>query len=119
MAASDTEIPSFSITEKLNESQSFIIYHAIRLKTGEPVILKVLKPQAAAERDENFRFRHEFDITSKINLPGIVKATVLEKYNDSLVMVMCDIGGKSLDCFQLPLPIRQFLEISIAPSQML
>ncbi len=57
------------------------------------------------------RFRHEFDIISKLNLPGVVKPVALEEYQGSLIMVMADIGGKSLDHFQMPLPVVEFLEI--------
>ena len=107
-------IPGYKITEKLYESRSTLVYRGTRLKSGEPVILKILKPEAAAEKEEVTRFRHEFDIISKLNLPGVVKSIALEEYEGGLIMVMTDIGGKSLDHFQLPLPISQFLEISIA-----
>jgi serine/threonine protein kinase len=109
MAISDNNIPGFTITEKLYESPSTLVERAIRLLTGEPVILKILKPEAAAETTENSRFRHEYGTILRLDRPGIVKALALEEYKDSLMMVMDDIGGKSLDHFQLPFHIREFL----------
>jgi PAS domain S-box-containing protein len=113
MAISDNNIPDFKITEKLYESRSTLVLRAIRLKTGGPVILKILKP-GVAEKEKVTRFRHEYETISRLNRPGIVRAIVLEEYRGSLMMVLDDIGGKSLDRFQLPLPILKFLEIAIA-----
>jgi PAS domain S-box-containing protein len=108
------QIPGYAIAGKLHESRSTLVYRATRLKTGEPVILKILKPEAATDKEKFTRFRHEFDIISRLNFPGVVKAIALEEYGGSLVIVMVDIGGESLDHFQLPLSIITFLEISIS-----
>jgi len=67
------EIPGYKITKKLYESRSTLVYRATRLTNSEPVILKILKTEAAAEKDEVTRFRHEFDIISKLNMPGVLK----------------------------------------------
>ncbi len=114
MAILIPEIPGYSITEKLHESRSTLVLRAKRLKTGEPVILKILKPEASIEKEVLSRFRHEYAIISRLNLPGVVKIIALEEYRDSLMIVMDDSGGKSLNHFQLPLPIKTFLDVSIA-----
>jgi PAS domain S-box-containing protein len=113
MAISIPEIPGYSIIEELHESRSTLVLRAIRLQTGVLVILKILKSEAA-EKEKVIRFRHEYETISRLNRPGIVKTFALEEYRDSLMMVMEDIGGKSLDRFQLPLPIINFVEIAIA-----
>jgi PAS domain S-box-containing protein len=107
------EIPGYKFTETIHENRSILVLRETQLKTGKPVILKILKPEASAEREMVIRFRYEFNIISQLNLAGVVKALALVQYNGSLVMVMADIGGKPLDHFQLPFSIIQFLEISI------
>lgn len=74
------------------------------------MILKVLRPEAATE-DGLARIRNEFNILSGLNLPGVIKAYRLEPYESSLVMVLEDIGGTSLDRIlgNKPLPLGQFL----------
>ncbi len=105
-------IPGFKSAEKLYENSRTLIYRAIRLKIDEKVILKICKSDVP--ETERSLLRREFAIISKLNLPGVVKAITLEEYNGGLIMQMVDIGGKSLDRFQLPLSTEQFLEISIA-----
>ncbi len=114
MTISDNNIPGFTITEKLYESRSTLVLRAIRLQTGEPVILKILKPEAAAEKENVTRFKHEYETISRFDLPGVVKAITLEEHRNSLMMVLVDTGGKSLDRLQVPLSIINFLEIAIA-----
>ncbi len=107
------EIPGYQITQKLYESRRTVVYRGTRLINGESVVLKILKLQAAAEKYEVTRFRHEYDIVSKLDLPGVVKCIDFQEYQLGLIMVMSDIGGKSLDHIQIPLPVVPFLEISI------
>ncbi len=42
------------------------------------------------------RYRQEFEITKDLNIAGAVKAYALEKYQNTLVMVLEDLGGESL-----------------------
>ena len=107
-------LPGYFITEKLYESHSIIIYRASSTD-GNSVILKVLKPEAATTKDKHTRFKHEFAITSRLNLPGVIKALKLEEYQESLIMVLEDIGGESLDRLlcKVYLSIEQFLELAI------
>ncbi len=103
-------IPGFKTVDKLYESSRTTIYRAIRLGDDKSVILKICKADASGY--ERILLRHEFDIITKLNLPGVIRAIALEEYRSSLIMVMEDIDGKSLDQFQLPLPLEQFFEIS-------
>jgi predicted ATPase/signal transduction histidine kinase/DNA-binding NarL/FixJ family response regulator len=109
----NTEIPGYELTEKLYESTSFIISRGKRLADTRPVILKILKAEAALIKDKYNQFKHEFEIITKLNFTGVVKAIALEDYRGSLIMVMEDIGGKSLDQYLLPMSIGQYLELSI------
>ncbi len=105
-------IPGFRTTELLYECPRTLIYRAIRLGDDKRVILKVCK--ADVPENVRTRLRHEFDITSKLNLPNVVKTVSLLEHEGNLIMVMEDIGGKSLDHYVLPLSIKEFLELAIA-----
>jgi len=89
-------IPGYQIVEKLYESSKSLVYRGFRDSDEVPVILKVLRqeyptPNAIA------RFKLEYDITRNLNLEGAIKTYDLEKYQYSLVMVLEDFGGESLN----------------------
>ncbi|MHB9037562.1 MAG: AAA family ATPase [Armatimonadota bacterium] len=108
-------VPGYTISEKLCENACVLVYRARRIGNMEQRVLKILKPQAATE--ENLaRFRREFDITSKLDTRGVVKTYGLENYQDSLVMVLEDIGGQSLDrvLAREPKSLTRCLEFAIA-----
>jgi len=54
-------------------------------------------------------------MTSNLKVPGVVKVFGLEEYEDGLMMVMEDIGGRSLDLIPEsdPLPLVESLEIAM------
>jgi len=109
------KISGYETVEMLYESNFTLIYRARRIEDGSRFILKVLKPQAAtAERLT--RFRREFSITSRLDLPGAIKASELKHYQKSLMFKMEDISGESLDLLkeQFPMPPERFLQIAIA-----
>jgi PAS domain S-box-containing protein len=108
-------INKIEITEKLAESRITLVCRGRRLEQGEPVIVKILKPEANTTEVAS-RFRHEFEITSELNIPGVVKVIGLEETNGGLMMVMEDIGGKSLERVlkQSPLTLQQSLELAIS-----
>jgi len=112
-----TKISQYGIIENLYENKCTIVYRGYRTQDGLPVILKVLKPETATQ--EMFTaFKYEFNIISKLNQPDIVKSLALEDYGNSLVMVLNDIGGDSLNHIlnQTPLPLPESLGIMVALS---
>ena len=70
-------LPGYKITEKLYESRCTLVYRGARIKNGERVVLKILKPQASVEKDEITHFRHESDIILKLNQSGVVNSMAL------------------------------------------
>ena len=105
----------YKIGEPLREGRCTLVLRALGRTNGELVVLKILKPDAVTKK-ELARFRREFELTSKLNFPGVVKVLGLEEYQGSLMMVMEDIGGESLDRIldQAPLPQAESLELTIA-----
>ena len=67
-------------------------------------------------RDERGRFKHEFDIASRLDLPGVAKALAPEEHDERLAIMFRDIGEQPLDRLlkQAPLSLTDFLELAIA-----
>ncbi|MDJ0597268.1 MAG: AAA family ATPase [Crocosphaera sp.] len=102
------------IEEKLYESSHSLIYRGIREEDQRPVILKILQ--------ENYpdpitlsQFKQEYKILSQLNSPRIIKTYGIHKYQNTLVIILEDFGGISLD-FLLKknrLNIEFFLNLAI------
>jgi len=86
----------YKIGEKLYENGRTLICRGHHLSKRETAVLKILKP-GAATKEGMARFRREFELISRINLPGVVRAYGLEDYQGGLIMALEDIGGLSLD----------------------
>jgi predicted ATPase/signal transduction histidine kinase/GAF domain-containing protein/tRNA A-37 threonylcarbamoyl transferase component Bud32 len=114
------KISQYEIIEYLYESKYTIVYRGCHAQDSLPVILKVLKPEVATQ-ERLTAFKNEFNITSKLEHPDIVKTLALEVYDNSLMMVFNDIGGDSLNHIlsQTPLSLQQSLELMIALSDTL
>ena len=118
------DIPGYTITEKLNESQRSIVYRGNLSEEGRPVIIKVLRAEYPDSRDIA-RIRHEYEIARELDFEGIVQAFELKKYKNSLVLVFEDFGGISLrqiisldkEYFRNNIP--KFLELALKISQVL
>ncbi|HEX2955453.1 MAG TPA: serine/threonine-protein kinase PknK [Chitinispirillaceae bacterium] len=109
----EISIRGYKLTEKLYESSRTLVYRGQRITSGERVILKILKSEAASEK-EQARIRHEYNLTSRLHLSGVVSAIALETFQCNLIMTMKDSGGTSLDRYPLPLPLEQFFKVAIS-----
>lgn len=107
-------IPGYQIDEKIHESSNSLIYRGRRELDNESVILKAQKKEYPLP-EEIARFRLEYKITKKLNLPGVVKLYGLEAYRNGLVMIMEDLPAESLNNFIAsgPMPLPDFLEAAI------
>ncbi|MES9991516.1 MAG: AAA family ATPase [Candidatus Thiodiazotropha sp.] len=111
---------NIEITETLSDNKLTEVCRGHQAEHKEQVILKRLKPEANTAEVAS-RFRREYEITSKLNIPGVVKAIGLEEEDGGLMMVMEDIGGKSLDRIlaQSPMKLSESLELSISLAEIL
>lgn len=75
------EIPGYKVSKNLYESSITLICRGARLINGETIVLKILKPETASEKDELTRFRHEYDIISKLNISGVARLVTFDKYH--------------------------------------
>ena len=107
-------IPGFQISRKLHETDNTVVYRAIRRMDDLPVVLKMLNSQYPSPR-ALARYRQEYEIVSSLDAPGVIKAHGLEKHQNTVVIVLEDFGGSSLDLLlgKQPSAIDSFLELAI------
>ena len=91
MAADDR----FRILNKLYEGKHFILYKAIEVKNGIPVILKKLRDVYAHE-DVLAYFKDEMESTEHFRHDAIMKIVGIARHDATPVIVMEDFGGEVL-----------------------
>ncbi|MGG6242205.1 PAS domain S-box protein [Nodosilinea sp. AN01ver1] len=112
-------LPGVTIHSKIYESSASLVYRGIREQDNCAVIAKVLKQDYPSPQDLT-RYRQEYEITRSLNTEGVVKAYSQQDYQRTLVILMEDFGGESLECWmrqQLdfsPMPLSVFLNMAIA-----
>ena len=113
-------IPCIAIKAQIYESANSLVYRGIREQDSKSLILKILK-QDYPTPQELARYRSEYQITKSLNLAGVVKAYDLQKYQNSLVMLLEDFGGDSLKSWmqQRKFSLEEFLQIAIAATEAL
>ena len=105
----------YQILEKIYESNNSLVYQALLKPDNQPIILKMLK-ETYPDSSELTRYQQEYQITCSLNADGIIKAYDLQRYENSLVMLLEDFGGQSLKRLlsqQGRLSLEQFLAIAI------
>ncbi|MEH2252205.1 AAA family ATPase [Nostoc sp.] len=111
--------PGIAIQGKIYESSNSLVYRGIR-DDGLPIIAKILK-QDYPSPEELTRYRQEYEITRSLNLEGVVKAYSQQDYQRTLVILLEDFGGESLEQWMhkrpdifCPMPLSTFLRFAIA-----
>ncbi|MEG3850088.1 AAA family ATPase, partial [Microcoleus sp. herbarium13] len=97
----------------------------IRQSDNTPIILKVLKedyPTTSAL----IRSKHEYAIARSLDLEGVIKVYSQQDYQRSLVMMLEDFGGESLEKWRQespesysPMPLAEFLHLAIKLAEIL
>ena len=87
---------------------------------NQAVILKVLK-QNYPTPVELTRYRQEYEITCSLTIDGVIKAYNLLKYQNTLVAILEDFGGESLENLlgQRSFTLEEFLAIAIRITKIL
>ena len=88
-------IANYLLTEKIYESVNSEVHRGVREPDEQRFILKVLK-QDYPTPQELTRYKQEYQITSQLNLEGVIKAYGLESYDKTLAIVLEDFGASSL-----------------------
>ncbi|CAM3643731.1 MULTISPECIES: diguanylate cyclase [Saccharibacillus] len=91
-------IDHFNILETFSEYGRRAVYRAVNNKTGETVILKVLRG-SSADSHEVFRFKREYRLLERLSaeVEGVIRPLRLEERGGLLLLEQEDVGGLSLD----------------------
>ncbi|WP_425335102.1 AAA family ATPase [Nostoc punctiforme] len=112
-------LPGIAIQDKIYESSNSLVYRGIK-DDGVGIIVKILK-QDYPSPQELTRYRQEYKITRSLNLEGVVKAYSQQDYQRTLVILLEDFGGESLEQWMhkrpdifCPMSLSTFLGLAIA-----
>ncbi|WP_442942785.1 protein kinase domain-containing protein [Nostoc sp.] len=117
-------LPGIAIQDKIYESSNSLVYRGIR-DDGVGIVVKMLKLDYPSPQ-ELTRYRQEYKITRSLNLEGVIKAYSQQDYQRTLVILLEDFGGESLEQWMhkrpdifCPMPLSQFLSLAIALTDIL
>ncbi|MEH1960008.1 MAG: AAA family ATPase [Nostoc sp.] len=111
-------LPDVAVDAQIYSSNNSVVYRGIKLSDRTPVILKVLK-QDYPTASELTRYRQEYEITRSLNLEGAIKAYSQQEYQRTLIILLEDFGGESLEQWIqqrpdfCPMPLSAFLSLAI------
>ncbi|MBR8833483.1 MAG: AAA family ATPase [Stigonema ocellatum SAG 48.90 = DSM 106950] len=111
-------IAGVAIQSQIYESSNSLVYRGTRVGDGRAIIVKMLK-QNYPSPQELTRYKQEYDITRSLNLEGVVKAYSQQHYQRTLVILLEDFGGESLEQWMhkcpdfCPMPLSAFLQLAI------
>ncbi|MCP4134225.1 MAG: AAA family ATPase [bacterium] len=97
------QVPGYRVKEQIYKSKNSTIYRGIMIDGDIPVVMKVLEKEYPSSQ-ELACFRREYEITRSLRGDDIITVYNLEKYENTLVLVLEDFGGDSLD---INLPVRR------------
>ncbi|MEH1962133.1 MAG: AAA family ATPase [Nostoc sp.] len=117
-------LPGIAIQNKIYESYNSLVYRGIR-EDGVALIVKMLKLDYPSPQ-ELTRYRQEYKIIRSLTVEGVVKAYSQQDYQRTLVIILEDFGGESLEQWMhkrpnifCPMPLSTFLGLAIAISDIL
>ncbi|MEH2320033.1 AAA family ATPase [Nostoc sp.] len=117
-------LAGIAIKKKIYESSNSLVYRGIR-DDGVAIVVKMLKLDYPSPQ-ELTRYRQEYKITRSLNLEGVVKAYSQQEYQRTLIILLEDFGGESLEQWMhkrpdifCPMPLSTFLSLAIAISDIL
>ncbi|MEP0802797.1 AAA family ATPase [Funiculus sociatus] len=112
-------LPGITFHCKIYESSVSLVYRGIRVQDERSLVVKLLK-QDYPSPQELTRYRQEYEITRSLNLEGVVKAYSQQDYQRTLVILLEDFGGESLEQWIhkrpetfCPMPLATFLPLAI------
>jgi CRP-like cAMP-binding protein/tRNA A-37 threonylcarbamoyl transferase component Bud32 len=89
-------IGKYTVTEKIGQGGSSIIYKGVHGMLGMPVAIKMLKHEMAMDPDFLEIFRNEAKIIAQFNHPNIVKVYDIEEVYRTLFIIMEYLSGTLL-----------------------
>ena len=117
-------LDGISLHSQLYSGPTSLVYRGVRLEDARSVIVKVLK-QDYPSPQELTRYRQEYEITRSLNLEGVVKVYDQQAYQRTLVLLLEDFGGESLERWMrqredfCPMPLERFLRLATSLADIL
>ncbi|MBD1867243.1 PAS domain S-box protein [Cyanobacteria bacterium FACHB-471] len=118
-------LPNIEIQAQIYSSPNSLVYRGIRMSDGTPIVLKILKEDYPTA-SELIRYQQEYKITRLLNLKGVIRVYDQLPYGRSLVMLLEDFGGESLEKLRqqapelyCPMPLAQLLRLAIQLTKIL
>ncbi|WP_442949509.1 ATP-binding protein [Nostoc sp.] len=117
-------LPGVAIHSKIYESSASLVYRGIREQDRQAIAIKLLR-QDYPSPQELTCYRQEYEITRSLNLPGVVKAYSQQNYQRTLVILLEDFGGESLELWRqkhpdfCPMYLSTFLGLAIDITEIL
>lgn len=96
LKASTVPFDVYEVEKLVFDGDPTRVYRARRKSDGMPVMLKALRGETAARRAAT-SLQHEFEITRRLQTPGVVRPLALEYHRHVPVVVFEDFGGDSLN----------------------
>ncbi|NET46858.1 protein kinase, partial [Okeania sp. SIO2B3] len=111
---------NYQIIAKVYESDNSLIYRAILKPDNQAIILKILKENYPTPSQLTY-YRQEYEILRSLNVNTIIKAYDLQRYENTLAILLEDFGGESLKLLisQSQLNLENFLNIAIKTTESL
>jgi serine/threonine protein kinase len=88
-------LENYNIKEIIYEGRANIVYKAVRVDDQCPVILKTYKSDYPTQ-EELDQLRHEYNISRQLDIEGVIKPYSIEKYENTLVLVLEWFDGVTL-----------------------
>lgn len=109
------EISGYHFFSLIHAGQNSNVFRGIRTGDRLPVVGKLLKRNYPTP-EEITRYRLEYQITQSLHLAGVVQAYDLLQYDNSLVMILEDFGGESIEKLMVhrQFSLVEILEIGIS-----
>jgi diguanylate cyclase (GGDEF)-like protein len=113
-------INGYESKNQIYASHNSLVYRAIRQSDQLPVILKILREDYPTPL-QLLRYKQEYEIISKLDIEGVIKAYKLQKYHNTKVMFLEDFGGESLTIWleQKKFNLLEFFYLSITITKIL
>jgi predicted ATPase/serine phosphatase RsbU (regulator of sigma subunit)/tRNA A-37 threonylcarbamoyl transferase component Bud32 len=106
-------LPNYHISTQIYESANSLVYRGVRVDDNQALIFKILK-QDYPTPEELTRYKQEYEVTKSLDLEGVIKTYGIEKYQNTLVIILEDFGGEALkNHFDTALNISEFLKLAI------
>ncbi len=77
----------YKVTKEIYNSENSKVFRATRDSDNIPVVIKLLNREYPSAKELS-AFIREYEIMNKVTEEGIIRAYGLEKYNNSLAIIM-------------------------------